>query len=253
MAIAPTDAQRLSGALAGQPSRQGQEKPRQSCGNEICHVVSPRGCPAELPIATVAVADHAVQRVDRLVDPQADRAGQGGVKERRHHAVGRVFGNSLDASPINLLGRQVVGVPADDPAQSFPRLRPVFLLTCLQNGFRFPRQAARRQTEIDQHRGQGDFGPRMPPAGQLETYSRHPADQQDHKEQQQDATEPIREMLAEQRFENLRQAADPTDRVRPTRGIAQKLVEEEATYESKEVFHGVTGLSEPFEDDPAVE
>ncbi len=64
-------------------SRAGEARRR-----EVDEVVEPSAGPAELAVALALVADHAVERVHRLVGEDARQAGERGPEHRRHHAVG---------------------------------------------------------------------------------------------------------------------------------------------------------------------
>ena len=72
--------------------------PVRRAGSEVDEVVAARAGPAELPVALAAVADHAVQRVDRLVGEHAGQPGQHAPEQRRDHAVGEVLGQRLIAA-----------------------------------------------------------------------------------------------------------------------------------------------------------
>src|SRR3546814_4911296 len=62
---------------------------------EVGRVVEPRRHLAESLEARVAVADHAVEGVHRLVGEKARQAEQQEPEHRRHEAVGKVLGGGL--------------------------------------------------------------------------------------------------------------------------------------------------------------
>ena len=69
-----------------------------------------------MAIAFGLVADHAVQRVDRLVGEQAGQAQDQIPEGWCDHTVGEIFGQRLDRPTADTMFVERCGVPADDVA-----------------------------------------------------------------------------------------------------------------------------------------
>ena len=108
--VAPHDGGRTQGRAAGEA----QEGAGEAGGDEIDQVVAPGARPAEIAVALAAVADHAVQRVDRLVGEDAGQPRHGGPEQRGHHSVREVLGQRFDGGPTNARGIEPLGIAADD-------------------------------------------------------------------------------------------------------------------------------------------
>jgi hypothetical protein len=64
--------------------------------HKIGDIVDARRGPAEICVALAQMADHGIQRVDRLVADDAGKPEQRAPKQRRNNAVGGVFRKALD-------------------------------------------------------------------------------------------------------------------------------------------------------------
>src|SRR3546814_7913687 len=83
---------------------------------EVGRVVEPRRHLAESLEARVAVADHAVEGVHRLVGEKARQAEQQEPEHRRHEAVGKVLGGGLCGGAGDAGGIEARRVAPDDAA-----------------------------------------------------------------------------------------------------------------------------------------
>lgn len=75
-----------------------EQQARQTRRDQVRDVIDTRRRPAESVVPWGAMADHGVQRVDRLVGCDAGQAENRAPEQRRHNSVGRVFGEVLRRS-----------------------------------------------------------------------------------------------------------------------------------------------------------
>ncbi len=73
-----------------------EQQSRQTRRHEIGDIVDARGGPAKGLVPLGAVADHGIERVDRLVADDAGQPEQRAPEHRRDDAVGGIFGEALD-------------------------------------------------------------------------------------------------------------------------------------------------------------
>jgi hypothetical protein len=113
-AVTPADSQRLTAIAAAQPGRRRDQQPGQARRQIVGQVIHPGRSPAETLVALIAIADHAVERVDRLVNPEADRPAQGRVAQWRDDAIVGVLRHGFNASAVDRFGGERRGIPAND-------------------------------------------------------------------------------------------------------------------------------------------
>ena len=104
---------------------------------------------AEILVFIVMIADHGIQRVDRLVQHAERRSADEHEHERRDHTVRQVFSHGLDSGLDNALLGQLCGVAADVPRDGLAPLlerlldRAVDMITGVRKGF-FVRKSSSR-------------------------------------------------------------------------------------------------------------
>ena len=72
------------------------------------------------PKSLVFVTDHAVRRVDRLVDDGARQSEYGAPEGGCNDGVGKILGQALDGGASDPGFIQIVGIATDDVAQASP-------------------------------------------------------------------------------------------------------------------------------------
>ena len=87
---------------------------------QVDQIVEARREPAELSKALVFVTDHAVRRVDRLVDDGARQSEHGAPEGGRNDGIGKILGQALDSGASDAGFIQSAGIAADDVAQPSP-------------------------------------------------------------------------------------------------------------------------------------
>ena len=85
---------------------------------EVDDIVEARREPAEMPKSLVFVTDHAVRRVDRLVDDGARQSEYGAPEGGCNDGVGKILGQALDGGARDPGFIQSVGIATDDVAQA---------------------------------------------------------------------------------------------------------------------------------------
>ena len=91
-----------------------------SRGQEVGRVVRLRRELSEKFVPVVAIADHRIHRIDRLIDHAEDRAAQTRIEHGRDNTVARVFGGRLDGGARYPVGVERVDVTADDHGDGAP-------------------------------------------------------------------------------------------------------------------------------------
>jgi hypothetical protein len=94
----------------------GEERAAEPGRDQVQDVVEPRRRPAEADVARRGVADHAVERVDRLVDEDPRQSEERVIEDRRHHAVAEILGQRLDGGAGDAVFVEALRVAADDMA-----------------------------------------------------------------------------------------------------------------------------------------
>ena len=116
--VAAHRGQRAAGRGAGHEGGGGdEEQRREPRGREVQDVVEPRRGAAEVAVAVVEVADHAVGGVHRLVGGAAGQTGEGEPEGRGDDAVGEVLGEALDRGARDAGGIERLRVAADDSGE----------------------------------------------------------------------------------------------------------------------------------------
>ena len=118
--IAPPDADGSRGALADTGGRDRDCQRGEPRRNEVRDIVQSRRGPAEVGVGRLAMTDHRVQRVHRLVGHGGRHAAGDEKAQRGHDAVACAFGKRLDHAASDLGLGECRRIPADDPA-SVPR------------------------------------------------------------------------------------------------------------------------------------
>ena len=108
--------------VAWSATDEAQEEPCKAGRGEICEIVEARAGPAELAIALVAMADHAVQGVNGLVGEHSRQSRDDAPEERRHHAVRQVLRERFDGGAADARGVETIRVPPDDQGHLATRL-----------------------------------------------------------------------------------------------------------------------------------
>ena len=96
---------------------------------------------AEILVFIVMIADHGIQRVDRLVQHAERCSADEHEHERRDHTVRQVFSHGLDSGLDNALLGQLCGVAADVPRDGLAPLlerlldRAVDMITGVRKAF----------------------------------------------------------------------------------------------------------------------
>jgi hypothetical protein len=113
--VPPHRAPALCGRRPEQECRHEDQQGGEPGGQPVDEVVEARGAPAKVPVALRAVADHAVERVDRLVRQHARQAEQEAPEQGRDHAVRKILGGRFDRGARHGRAIEARGIAADDP------------------------------------------------------------------------------------------------------------------------------------------
>jgi hypothetical protein len=89
------------------------------CRDQIEHVVEPRRRPTEAAMARREIADHAVERVGRLIDEQARQPENQRPEHRGDDAVAEILGQRFDAGARNAMLIETRRVAPDDVTYFF--------------------------------------------------------------------------------------------------------------------------------------
>ena len=118
--------------LAGDKPADSAMNPPDSRAGAVDHIVKASGGPAEMFIPFVAMPDHGVERIHRLIRQRQRRATERQVDQRSNDSVGTAFGNRFD------------GARAISPSDNVSLSRP----TIIDTAFRAPAKspAARRRS-----------------------------------------------------------------------------------------------------------
>ena len=114
------------------------------------------------------IADHGIQRVDRLVQHTERRAADQHEHQRRHHAVGQVLRHGFDRRLDDALLGQRGGIAADVPRNGLATLLQrlldcaVYMITGVRKAFPGEDQPAeqrfRRKSQPEVHSPQPEQG-----------------------------------------------------------------------------------------------
>ncbi len=105
-----------------------QKKRGEAGGGQVDEIVEPRRRPAEILVALIAVPDHAIRRVDGLIDRGARKPRDHHPQRRRHNAVGEILGEALDRRAADARSIELLCVAPHDRRHRASCIREIALL-----------------------------------------------------------------------------------------------------------------------------
>ena len=221
--------------LAPQQRGEREQRHREPRRQPVDQIVTARAGPAEARIALVLVADHGVERRDRLDQDQSGQTEQTERPQRREHAIGQVLRETFERGAHHAIALERFGITSHQQRQPPAHGRQIVEIT--QDTPALFQQLAGAEQAVGDEQIPAEGQPGMDGVESETDAEPDPERRPDHQPPVDHASESTIESQREQRaLADEYPVADEPDRMQPVDGIADEGIEQAGAEDQDQMF-----------------